>query len=48
MLTAIEKQSQNIAQGVHLGKKDEEIGAGDQVISGYMYTGVRVTFYVFR
>ena len=32
MLVAIEKQSTNIAQGVHEGRSDEDIGAGDQVI----------------
>ena len=31
VLVAIEEQTQDIAQAVHLEKTDEEIGAGDQV-----------------
>ena len=31
VLVAIEEQTTDIAQAVHLNKSDEEIGAGDQV-----------------
>lgn len=31
VLSAIEKQSPNIADAVHVNKSDEELGAGDQV-----------------
>ena len=31
MLVAIEKQTADIFQGVHGDRKDEDIGAGDQV-----------------
>ena len=36
MLLAIEEQSKDIAQGVHVGRRDEDIGAGDQgIMFGY-------------
>jgi S-adenosylmethionine synthetase len=36
VIVAIDKQSPDIAQSVHIDKEDEEIGAGDQgLMIGY-------------